>query len=310
MIYSLFQVVLPVFIIVGGGYSVVKLKILSDRDIEGILKFSQTIAIPIFLFLSMLNLDLSTIFDWRILFSFFFGAILCFFLGVVGSRIIFNCTIGESIAIGFCILFSNAVLLGLPITKLAYGTNALGPNLAIISVNAPICYLIGISAMEFFGTEKKSLKKLIGNIFRTVTSNNITMSLIIGLLFNYLGVQIFPTINIALNLISAGAVPIALFGLGGVIVQYQLAQNMKKVGLISIFSLIIHPLLTLTIGKFGFDLPLEALQSIIITAAMAPGINAFIFASIYEKEIDVAAAAILVCTPLSICAASVWITLL
>ena len=310
MIYSLFQVVLPVFMIVGGGYSVVKLKILSNRDIEGILKFSQTIAIPIFLFLSMLNLDLSTIFDWRIIFSYFFGAISCFLVGVVGSRIIFNCTVAESIAIGFCVLFSNAVLLGLPITELAYGTNALGPNLAIISVNAPICYLIGISAMELFGTEKKSLKKIIGNIFRTVTSNNITMSLIIGLVFNFLGVQIFSTINIALNFISAGAVPIALFGLGGVIVQYNLSQNMEKVAFISIFSLLIHPLLTFTIGKFGFGLPIEILQSIIITAAMAPGINAFIFASIYEKEMDVAAASILVCTPLSIFATSVWITIL
>jgi hypothetical protein len=258
----------------------------------------------------MLNLDLSTIFDWRILFSFFFGAILCFLLGVVGSQIIFNCTIGESIAIGFCILFSNAVLLGLPITELAYGKNSLGPNLAIISVNAPICYLIGISAMELFGTETKSLKKIIMNIFQTVTSNNITMSLIIGLLFNYLEIQIFPTINIALDFISVGAVPIALFGLGGIIVQYQLSQNMKKVGLISMLSLVIHPLLTFTIGKFGFDLPLEVLRNIIITAAMAPGINAFIFASIYDKEIDVAAATVLVCTPLSICAASVWISLL
>jgi hypothetical protein len=164
--------------------------------------------------------------------------------------------------------------------------------------------------MEIFGTEKKSLKKIISNIFRTVTSNNITMSLIIGLLFNFLGVQIFPTINITLKFISAGAVPIALFGLGGVIVQYQLAQNMKKVGLISILSLLIHPLLTLTIGKVGFDLPVEALRSIIITAAMAPGINAFIFASIYKKETDVAAAAILVCTPLSIFATLVWITIL
>jgi predicted permease len=258
----------------------------------------------------MLNLDLSTIFDWRILFSFFFGAILCFLLGVVGSQIIFNCTIGESIAIGFCILFSNAVLLGLPITELAYGKNSLGPNLAIISVNAPICYLIGISAMELFGTETKSLKKIIKNIFRTVTSNNITMSLIIGLLFNYLEIQIFPTINIALDFISVGAVPIALFGLGGIIVQYQLSQNMKKVGLISMLSLVIHPLLTFTIGKFGFDLPLEVLRNMIITAAMAPGINAFIFASIYDKEMDVAAATVLVCTPLSICAASVWISLL
>ena len=310
MIYSLLQVVFPVFIIVGGGYLTVKFEVLARTEINGLLKFSQTIAIPIFLFLSMLNLDLSTVFDWRLLVSFFFGAILCFVIGVIGSRLFFNCTTSEATAIGFCVLFSNAVLLGLPITELAYGKNALGPNLAIISVNAPICYLIGISGMELFGNERTSLSETLKNILKTITSNNITMGLVIGLIFNIFGFQIFDPILTALNLISIGAVPIALFALGGIIVQYSLSRNIQKVMLIGFLSLLLHPFITFGIGKFGFGLSKETLQSLVITAAMAPGINAFIFSSIYKKEMDVAAAAILVCTPLSIFAASIWISVL
>ena len=310
MIYTLLEVVFPIFMIVGGGYSTVKFGLLTGSEINGLLKFSQTIAIPIFLFLNMLNLNLSSIFDWRLLSSFYSGAIICFVLGIIGSRLIFNCSTSEATAIGFCILFSNAVLLGLPITELAYGKNAIGPNLAIISVNAPICYLIGISVMEFFGSEKKTFKSTIFTILKTIISNNITMSLIIGLIFNFLGIQIYTPVFTALNLISIGAVSIALFGLGGVIVQYDLSRNIGKVMLIGTLSLVIHPLITLGIGKFGFNLSKEVLRSIIITAAMAPGINAFIFASIYEKEKGVAATAVLVCTPLSIFATSIWISLL
>ena len=310
MIFSLLQVVFPVFIIVGGGYLTVKFKVLAHSEINGLLKFSQTIAIPIFLFLGMLNLDLSAIFDWRLLFSFFFGAILCFVIGFFGSQFLFNCTTSEAPTLGFCVLFSNAVLLGLPITELAYGKNALGPSLAIISVNAPICYLIGISTMELFGNERTAVSDTLKNILKTITSNNITMGLVIGLIFNILSFQIFDPILTALNLISIGAVPIALFALGGIIVQYSLSRNIKKVMLIGFLSLLLHPFIAFGVGKFGFGLSKEALRSLIITAGMAPGINAFIFSSIYKKEMDVAAASILVCTPLSIFGASIWISIL
>lgn len=296
--------------IVGGGYLTVQVGLLNHLEVNGLLKFSQTIAIPIFLFLSILNLDLQIIFDWQLIFSYFFGAVLCFVLGIIGARLLLNCKPSEATAIGFCVLFSNAVLIGLPITELAYGKSALGPNLAIISVNAPICYLIGISVMEIFNHKGKSLKNTLLKIIKTITSNNITMSLIIGLIFNVLGVKIFPPIYTALNLISTGAVPIALFGLGGIIVQYSLSQNIKKVMLIGLLSLLIHPLITFSIGKYGFSLSKETLQSMIITAAMAPGINAYIFASIYNKEIETAATAILVCTPLSIFTISIWLTIL
>ena len=310
MIFALLEVVFPIFMIVGAGYSAVKIGLLTSSEINGLLKFAQTIAIPIFLFLSMLSLDISTIFDWRLLLSFFSGAIFCFILGVTGARLFFKCSISDATAIGFCILFSNAVLLGLPVTELAYGKSALGPNLVVISVNAPICYLIGISVMEIFGGKRKALKNTIINILKTITTNNITMSLIIGLAFNFFGVQLVTPIYTSLNLISMGAIPIALFGLGGIIVQYSLSQNMNKVMLISILSLLLHPIITFGIGKFGFNLSREILQSIVLTAAMGPGINAFIFASIYKREMDVAAASILVCTPLSIIATSMWIRFL
>ena len=90
MIFSLFQVVVPIFRIFSGGYLTLKCSILSSAEINGVLKFIQTIPIPIFLFLSMLSLDLSSIFDWRLLLSFYTGAILCFLLAIIGARALFQ----------------------------------------------------------------------------------------------------------------------------------------------------------------------------------------------------------------------------
>ena len=310
MTFSLIQVALPVFIILAGGYSSVKFALLTNAEVKGVLSFSQRVTIPIFLFLSMLKLDLGSIFNWNILLSYYSGAIICFSLGAITARRYLNSTIREAIAIGFCILFSNAVLLGLPITTLAYGEESLASNLAIISVNAPICYLIGITLMELNSKNSSNLFQTARNIVIAILSNNITLGLLLGLLINLLGVGLFASLQKSLTLLSVGAVSIALFSLGGVMVSYRLSKNVKKIVVIAVFSLFLHPILTSIIGHFLLSLPLEVLKSAIVIGGMGPGINAFIFASIYQEEIEVVAGAVLVCTPLSIFSTLIWISLM
>lgn len=309
MILPLLEVVIPVFIIVGAGYCSVRFKIFTDLEINAVLKFTQTIGIPIFLFLSMLELDLKNVFNWEILISYYLGAIICFLLGIIGSKKYLNCSDSGATVIGFNVLFCNAVLLGLPITTLAYGEQSTSINLGIISVNAPICYLIGISFMEFTNKKSKNLQQVTINILKTIISNNITMGLILGLLFNLLEIQLVQPFYQALSLISIGAVSTALFSLGGVIVAYNLTKNLSEIILIIILSLFIHPIITMYLGSFYFTISPDILKNAILTSAMGPGINAFIFANIYKIEVEVTASAILICTPISIFSSLLWISI-
>ena len=59
----------------------------------------------------------------------------------------------------FCCLFSNAVMLGLPITERAYGKDALQYNFAIVSIHAPFCYFLGITVMELVKSSEESIGK-------------------------------------------------------------------------------------------------------------------------------------------------------
>ena len=45
-------------------------------------------------------------------------------------------------------MFSNGVLLGLPISELAFGAQSLFINYTIIIGHAPFCYLVGITLIE------------------------------------------------------------------------------------------------------------------------------------------------------------------
>ena len=58
------------------------------------------------------------------------------------------------------------------------------------------------------------------------------------------------------------------------------------------------------------DLSDGALRSAILTAAMAPGINAYVFANMYGKARRVAASSVLMATGLSILSVWLWLAVL
>ena len=142
---TLIDVILPVFLVIGFGYLSVWKGLFPVSGIDGIMRFAQGFAIPCLLFKAIAELDLGASFDPRLLASFYAGATLCFFTGIFGARLFFKRDWEDCVAIGFCCLFSNSLLLGLPITERAYGTDALTGNFAIVAIHSPFCYGLGIT---------------------------------------------------------------------------------------------------------------------------------------------------------------------
>ena len=302
----LLQVILPVFLVIGFGYLSVWQKWFSDSGVEALMKFTQTFAIPCLLFRAVSTLDLSQTFHFALLGSFYFGAVCGFCLGLFGARFLFKRTWDDSVAIGFCCLFSNSVLLGLPITERAYGTAALTANFAIIAVHAPICYGIGITVMELVRGRGSSAPELLRKVLQAIFKNALVIALGLGFFVNLLGIILPVILTDGLDLLANAALPAALFGLGGVLVRYRPEGDLRVIFYICAISLLVHPSLVWITGRY-FDLSETDFRSAILTAAMAPGINAYIFANMYGTARRVAASAVLISTALTIITASFWL---
>ena len=302
----LLQVILPVFLVIGFGYLAVWQKWFSDSGVEALMKFTQTFAIPCLLFRAVSTLDLSQTFHFALLGSFYFGAVCGFCLGLFGARFLFKRTWDDSVAIGFCCLFSNSVLLGLPITERAYGTAALTANFAIIAVHAPICYGIGIAVMELVRGRGSSAPELLRKVLQAIFKNALVIALGLGFFVNLLGIILPVILTDGLDLLANAALPAALFGLGGVLVRYRPEGDLRVIFYICAISLLVHPSLVWITGRY-FDLSETDFRSAILTAAMAPGINAYIFANMYGTARRVAASAVLISTALTIITASFWL---
>jgi len=310
VILQILQVVLPVFIVIGSGYALARSGLFKSSVIDGLMTFTQGFAIPCLLFLAIADLDLGEVFDWRLLLSFYAGAAICFALGIAGARLIFRRRPGEAVAIGFCALFSNSVLLGLPIMERAYGAGALAPNFAIVSIHVPFCYLLGIGVMEFARADGRGLVETAVVIARALARNALMIGLAAGFVVNLVGVPLPGTVRSALEMVAGAALPAALFGLGGVLTRYAIRASLPETGMITALSLIAHPSIAFALSWWVFALPIEWVRAAVLTAAMAPGVNTYVFASIYNRGQAEAASAVLVGTALSVLTASAWLGIL
>ena len=306
---ALLEVILPVFIVIGFGYLAVWKGYFSDSGVDGLMKFTQNFAIPCLLFRAISTLDLQQSFDLVLLGSFYAGALGGFLAGLLGARYIFGRDWEDCVAIGFCCLFSNSLLLGLPITERAYGVSALEANYAIIAIHSPFCYAIGITAMEIARNRGAAVTALPGKVLRAMFQNALIIGIALGFVVNLSGYPAPVVLADALDLIARAALPAALFGLGGVLYRYRPEGDMRTIMYVVAVSLLLHPAIVWVLGQAG-GLGVAGTRSAILTAAMAPGVNAYIFANMYGRAKRVAASSVLMATGLSILTIWGWLALL
>lgn len=306
---TLLDVILPVFLVIGFGYVAVWKFAFPISGIDGLMKFTQSFAIPCLLFQAIANIDLQSSFDPRLLISFYTGASLCFAIGIIGSRLFLKRDWEDSIAIGFCCLFSNSVLLGLPITERAYGVDALTGNYAIIAMHSPFCYGLGITVMEIARNRGQSPVVMARAVGKAMFRNALVIAIALGFVVNLSGLSLPTFADDALGLVVRAALPAALFSLGGILIQYKPEGDKLAILMVCMIGLGLHPAIVWTLGT-SLSVPPDFFKSGVLTAAMAPGINAYIFANMYGRAKRVAASSVLLATGSSVITIWLWLTAL
>jgi malonate transporter and related proteins len=308
----LIDVVLPVFLIIGFGYAAARAKLLSESAIDGLMRFSQSFAIPCLLFRSIAGLDLSTSFDIGLLSSFYIGAFVAFAVGFFGAHLGFARPLDESVAIGFACMFSNSLLMGLSITERAYGPEALAGNYAIIAMHSPLFYAFGIGLMEWVRSRGQGLSGLAlsRQMAKAIFSQPLVIGIVAGLAVNLTGLPIPDSVGAAADMMARAGLPAALFGLGGILLRYRPEGDKALIALVVVITLVLHPVVTYALARWVFAIDIAALRSAVVTSAMPPGVNAYLFAHLYGTGRRVAASSVLIATGISILTAWFWLQVL
>lgn len=309
MLLYILNTILPVFVLLLAGWSFVKTGVLNVAAIDGLMKFCTHIAIPCLLFHATSSIDLSYAYDWRIILSYFTTASICFAIAIVVARQVFSRNPGEAVAVGFSALFSNLLMLGIPIVDRAYDDNAVSITIAIVSLNAPVCYFIGIIVMESARADSRSFIDTASIVVKTMFKNTLMIGIALGFIVNLSGLILPSFITASVEMMKTAALPCALFALGGLLARYSLAEQIAESSMLSGISLLLCPLLAYLVCTV-IGVPETGRNIVVLLAAIPPGLNAYLFASLYSRGVGTASSNVLIGTVLSIFSISFWLWIL
>lgn len=303
---TLITVILPVFLLIGFGYVAAWRGLFSEANVDSLMRFATNFAVPVLLFRAIARLDLSADFDLVLLGTFYTGSLLCFCAGLFGAHFLFKRDWEDSVAIGFICLFANSLMLGLPITEQAFGADAMAGNYAIVALHSPFCYGLGITVMEIVRARGKSLTQVALTVLKAMFRNALIVGISLGFLVNFSGLPLPEPIRDSVDLMATAALPVALFGMGGVLFRYRPEGDFRVIAYCCVISLILHPTIVYFLGTWN-ALSIDNMRSAVLTASMAPGINSYLFASLYGRGQRTAASTVLIATTLSILTIWLWL---
>ncbi len=307
---QILNVVIPVFAIIALGFAAVRLRLYPAEGVKGLVAFVNNFATPCLLFSAMLTSDFGSAFNFSIIVPFYVGSLTSLLLGTIIAVKWFKARPGEGVSSGFSAMFTNTVLIGIPIVTRAYGDAALPTMFSIIAFHAPMLITIGMLVMELVRRDGAPLHKSLAVASLRIVQNPLLWGVALGLIANRMHLKLPEPGTAFLDMMSAAVLPAALFGLGGALNEYRVSESWVQASAMSVFKLIIHPIIAYVLMIWVLHVPLEIARYGILLAAMPTGINAYVFATYYDRAVNVATNTVLISTLASVLTVTAWLYLL
>jgi len=239
-------------------------------------------AVPLPALLISLLSDLSSMppVDPRLLLAFFGSCFIVFGIGRVVAKLVFGLDgVGQSVfALGG--VFSNNVLLGVPLARVALGPEAM-PSVALILVfNALTLWTLVTVSIEWARHGAFSLAGL-GSMLRGVLTNPIIVAILIGTLLGVSGTRLPQPATLVLSALGSVAGPLALIVLGLGISEYGVRQGLAQGLAISGLKLLVQPLMIWGLA-LALGLPPLERHAIVLLGSLSVGVNVYLVATQFD----------------------------
>lgn len=241
---TLFSPLITIFFVILVGVFCYKKEIFNKTQIEGFELLLSKIIMPSYLFISSYKNDLSSLLNTNYIIAYLltFGVLAL----IVTALFIKNLS---PIAVCIRILaasYVNAAIYKLPVITILLkdGTAAIIGKVIQVIIIQPI-FIILLSTIQH--KEKSLIKK----IFIVIKTPLIVMPMI-GILLNYLKVELPSFMLDSISQIASGATCLALFAFGLTLGATKITANCLKFDLLSIVVIksIIHPLIAICVAYF------------------------------------------------------------
>jgi predicted permease len=223
---------------------------------------------------------------------------------------------------GMANIYSNLVMIGLPLVDLAYGPPGMITLLTLVSLHALVLLTTATVALELAvardaeiaaraaqvasgieviapkGIEWRRLSLVLFRAVRSAVIHPVPIPIIAGLLFAQTGLTVPDAVDRPLQWLGQAFGPLALVMVGITLAHTRIGQNLRGALVLASVKNLLLPALVWVIGK-AMGLSGLPLTIMVVAGAMPMGANVFLFSQRYKVEEGLITAAVAVSTLLA-----------
>lgn len=305
---SVVTIVVPVFALIAIGWAAGRYRYFSSDAVKAINDYTFWLAVPAFLFRTMVKVELTEV-PVKLWMAFFGAAAINWVIAtVLVTRLLGRPPIdAPPIAMSSC--FGNVVMLGIPIAVAAFGEVAGGPAAMLVSLHTPLLFMVGTLHQTLVAENgRRSIAGLVSEMGAELVRNPIIIAILAGTLWRLTGLGLTPAVDRVLLLLAQSSVATALVGLGLSLVNFEIKGQVPTLTMILLLKLVMMPALAWVLALHTLDLAPVAAAVVILFAATPTGANAYVFAGRDGRGMNSASGAVALGTALAIVTASVLVS--
>ncbi|HTH39214.1 MAG TPA: AEC family transporter [Rhodocyclaceae bacterium] len=284
----------PLFVLILAGYLLARFCHWSKEGIDALSRFVFTMALPALLFHLMSDLSRLPPVDSRLLAAFFGGCFITFVIGRLAGWKLFGLDgVSQSVfALGG--IFSNNVLLGIPLARATLGEAAI-PCVALVLVfNALTLWTLVTISVEWSRHGSLSARGFVKTA-KNVLTNPIVASILSGATVGLTGIKLPAMITGPLTMTADAATPLSLIVLGMGLARYDWHNHLRLSSAICVLKLVVQPLVVWSLATL-IGLPTLETQVVVLLASIAIGVNVYLMAHQFKTLEGPVAASMVIST--------------
>ncbi|MFN9470662.1 AEC family transporter [Acidovorax sp.] len=205
-------------------------------------------------------------------------------------------------------MFSNTVMIGVPLVGLVFGEAGLVTLFTLISLHALILLTAATVVFELAaareragtpGHEGRSMLRTVLMAVRNGIIHPIPLPIIAGLLYAQTGLPIPLVIDKPLELLGQALGPLALLLVGVTLAFTKVGTHFRAAMRIALVKCLVHPIAMAAVG-WAMGLSGMPLAVMVVAASLPVGANVFLFSQRYEVAQDEVTASVAVSTALAL----------
>ena len=296
---------LPVVFLIFIGFVAGKAKLVRGESVRDLSNLVFLVLTQALLFRTMSSVHIEQL-DFKPVMQYFLVAGSLF----VAMLWIYGCNSRASV-LALASIFSNTLMIGVPLIGLAYGQEGQVLLFTLISLHALVLLSAATLVLELqvaqeqtaLSGERRSIWRTVASAIRNAIIHPVPLPILVGLAYAQTGWGLHPIVDRPLALLGSAFGPVALVLVGITLALTPIGRQFGLALRLSLVKTVLHPMLMLAAGWL---LGLRGLHLAVMTvaAALPIGANVFLFSQRYRKEEDAVTAGVAVSTAMAVLSVS------